>query len=185
MIDPTLSYATYLGGSKFDEFDAVAADSSGNTYAVGYTTGTLFPTKNPAQPAFSGGFSDAVVVKLNAAGNDYVYATYLGGSDTDQAFGIAVDAAGSAYVTGVTYSTNFPTMGALQTSFGGVSQDAFVTKLNGTGSFVYSTYLGGSGDDLGQAIALDTVGQAFVTGSTFSANFPKAAAFQTLNRRSE
>jgi hypothetical protein len=174
----TLSYGTYLGGSKFDTFYAVAADSSGNTYAVGYTTGTLFPTQNAAQPSYGGGASDAVVVKLNAAGTNIIYATYLGGSDSDQAYGIATDAAGNAYITGVTYSTNFPRAGALQSTFGGGLQDAFVTKLSPTGAIVYSTYLGGSGDDLGQGITVNAAGEAYVTGTTFSANFPRLAPLQ-------
>jgi Beta-propeller repeat len=178
VIDPVLSYATYLGGSKYDAFYAVAADSSGNTYAVGYTTGTLFPTQSAAQPGYGGGASDAVIVKLNAAGTNFVYATYLGGNDSDQAYGVAVDATGNAYVTGVTYSNNFPRLGALQSTFGGGLQDGFVAKLNPTGALVYSTYLGGSGDDLGQAIAVNAAGEAYVTGTTFSANFPKAAALQ-------
>lgn len=177
VIDPVLSYATYLGGSRYDHFNAVAADASGNTYAVGYTTGTLFPTAAAAQPGYGGGFSDAVIVKLNAAGNSFIYATYLGGSDADQAYGVAVDASGNAYVTGVTFSANFPKLGALQPTLGG-GQDAFVAKLNGGGALVYSTFLGGTGDDLGQAIAVNAAGEAYVAGSTFSANFPKLGAFQ-------
>ena len=175
----TLSYGTYLGGSKFDTFYAVASDSAGNTYAVGYTTGTLFPTQNAAQPSYGGGASDAVVVKLNAAGTAIVYATYLGGSDSDQAYAIATDAAGNAYVTGVTYSNNFPRAGAQQATFGGGLQDAFVTKLSPTGAIVYSTYLGGSADDLGQGIAVNAGGEAYVTGTTFSANFPRFLPLQS------
>lgn len=176
----TLTYGTYLGGSKFDTFYAVAADSSGNTYAVGYTTGTLFPTLNAAQPAYGGGASDAVIVKLNAAGNAIIYATYLGGSDSDQAYGVATDAFGNAYVTGVTYSNNFPKVGALQPTFGGGLQDAFVTKLSPTGVIVYSTLLGGTGDELGQGIAVNAAGEAYVTGSTSSVNFPRILPFQNV-----
>ncbi len=178
VIDPVLTYSTYLGGSKFDEFAAVAADSSGNTIAVGYTTGNLFPTKSAAQPAYGGGNSDVVVVKLNAAGTDFVYSTYLGGTDTDRGYGVAVDAIGNAYVTGITYSTNFPTQGAVQPAFGGGSQDAFITKLNAIGGLVYSTYLGGSGDDSGQGIAVNTANEAYVVGTTFSNNFPRLGAYQ-------
>lgn len=176
----TLTYGTYLGGSKFDTFYAASADSSGNTYAVGYTTGTLFPTQNAAQPSYGGGASDAVIVKLNAAGNAIIYATYLGGSDSDQAYGVATDAFGNAYVTGVTYSSNFPRVGALQSTFGGGLQDVFVTKLSPTGAIVYSTFLGGSGDDLGQGIAVNAAGEAYVTGTTFSANFPRLSPLQNV-----
>lgn len=178
VIDPVLTYATYLGGSKFDEFAAIASDNAGNTIAIGYTTGNLFPTQSPAQPAYGGGNSDAVVVKLNAAGTDFVYATYLGGSDTDRGYGVAVDPVGNAYITGITYSNNFPTQGALQPGFGGGSSDGFVTKLNGSGGLVYSTYLGGSGDDWAQAIAVNATGEVYVAGTTFSGNFPRLSAFQ-------
>jgi Beta-propeller repeat len=178
VIDPVLTYATYLGGSKFDEFAAVAVDSTGNTVSVGYTTGNLFPTKVPAQPAYGGGNSDVVIVKLNAAGTDFVYSTYLGGSDTDRGYGVAVDTIGSAYVTGITYSTNFPTQGAFQSSSGGGLSDGFIAKLNAAGGLVYSTYLGGSGDDWAQAIAVNAAGEAYVTGTTYSQNFPRLGAFQ-------
>jgi hypothetical protein len=179
IIDPVLSYASYLGGSRFDEFFSVAADSAGNTLAVGYTTGTLFPTKSPAQPSYGGGAADAIICKLNAAGNALVFATYLGGNDADRAYGVAVDAAGSAYVTGLTYSTNFPTTSApLQGAHGGGLQDAFVAKLSAAGSLVYSTYLGGSGDDFAQGIAVRSTGEAYVVGTTFSANFPHAGGVQ-------
>ena len=123
------------------------------------------------------------MTKLNPTGSALVYSTYLGGSDTDAAFGIAVDTVGNAYVTGDTRSTNFPTtLGAFQTAVGGF--DAFVTKLNPTGSaLVYSTYLGGSGVDDGHGIAVDAVGNAYVTGTTTSPNFPTTAgAFQTASR---
>src|SRR5207302_1266478 len=118
---------------------------------------------------------------LNATGTGLVYSTYLGGSDVDDGFGIAVDALGSAYVTGFTDSTNFPTTaGAFQTTFGG-TEDASVAQLNATGTgLVYSTYLGGSGVDDGLGIAVDALGNAYVTGFTGSTNFPTTAgAFQT------
>lgn len=179
VIDPVLSYSTYLGGSIFDEFFAVAADAAGNTYAVGYTTGTLFPTRSPAQGVYGGGASDAIICKLNATGTDFVYSTYLGGSGADQAWGLALDSSGNAYVTGVTYSANFPTSaGALQLAHGGGLQDAFVTKFSGSGVLLYSTYLGGAQDDLGYGIAVRSTGDAYVVGTTFSANFPNLGGFQ-------
>ena len=110
------------------------------------------------------------MTKLDAAGSGLVYSTYLGGSDIEVGYGIAVDAAGSAYVTGYTDSTDFPTTaGAVQTTYAGGDADAFVTKLNATGSgLVYSTYLGGSGGDIGHGIAVDGAGSAYVTGNTAS-----------------
>ena len=111
-------------------------------------------------------------------GSALVYSTYLGGSNDDQANGIAVDSSGNAYVTGYTYSTDFPTVNPLQGSLGG-GRDAFITKLNPVGSaLVYSTYLGGSNDDQANAIAVDPSGNAYVTGFTESTNFPILDPFQ-------
>ena len=121
-------------------------DSAGNAYVTGSTTSTNFPTASPLQAVFGGGMllGDAFVAKLNPAGSALVYSTYLGGSGDDFGQGIAVDSSGNAYVTGSTYSTDFPTANPLQAVFGG-GIDAFVAKLNPTGSaLVYSTYLGGS-----------------------------------------
>jgi hypothetical protein len=119
------------------------------------------------------------VTKLNAAGSALVYSTYLGGSGLDWGNGIAVDSFGNAYVTGLTDSTNFPTVNAFQAKFGGGDRDAFVTKLSFEGSaLVYSTYLGGSGSDSGSGIAVDSSGNAYVTGNTTSSDFPTANAVQ-------
>ena len=182
IIDPILSYSTYLGGSALDDAFGIAVDSSGNAYVTGFTASTNFPTTSGTfQTALAGGF-DVFVTKLNATGTALVYATYLGGSSDDEANGIAVDSSGNAYVTGFTASTNFPTTsGAFQTSFGGGPNDAFVTKLNATGTtLVYSTYLGGGGTDDAVGIAVDSSGNAYVTGLTASANFPTSSgAFQT------
>jgi len=133
---------------------------------------------NPLQP-FGGGYSDAFVSKINPTGSAFIYSTYLGGSGDDQGLGIAVDSAGSAYVTGNTSSTNFPTMNPLQAALDG-SGDVFVTKLNPTGSaLVYSTYLGGSGADGGSGIAVDSAGNTYVLGTTTSTDFPTTpGAFQ-------
>ncbi|MHB8748316.1 MAG: SBBP repeat-containing protein, partial [Aggregatilineales bacterium] len=143
-----------------------------------------FPTTSGAfQPAYGGGGNDAFVTKLNAAGSALVYSTYLGGSDLDQANGIAVDINGNAYVTGETASTDFPLSSAAQGTAGG-NTDAFVTKLNAAGSALsYSTYLGGGQFDDGTAIALDSNGNAYITGYTQSTNFPTTAgAYQTTFR---
>jgi hypothetical protein len=175
-----LVYSTYLGGSD-DEGNGIAVDGSGNAYITGRTLLSTFPTANSLQATFGGGFADAFVSKLNAAGNALVYSTFLGGSGDEAGKGIAVDGAGNAYVTGFTSSTDFPTTNPLQaTSGGGVyGEDAFVAKLNATGNaLVYSTYLGGSGDDFGDGIAVDGAGNAYVTGSTDSTDFPTANPLQ-------
>ncbi|HKP93215.1 MAG TPA: SBBP repeat-containing protein [Chthoniobacterales bacterium] len=185
IIDPTLVYSTYLGGSNSDLARAVAVDSSGNAYVTGYTTSTDFPTANAVQATLNGtaggfGDRDVFVTKLNAAGTALIYSTYLGGSGGEEARGIAADAAGNAYVAGFTSSTNFPTANALQSSIGTDGQDAFVTKLNADGSaLVYSTYLGGNGSsEFGEAIAVDSSGNVYVTGSTFSGDFPTVNPIQ-------
>jgi hypothetical protein len=125
-----------------------------------------------------GGSDDAFVAKLSATGSSLAYSTYLGGSSNDTGV-IAVDAAGSAYVTGFTQSSDFPTVGAFDTSLGG-GADAFVAKLSASGSsLAYSSYLGGSSFDGGGGIAVDAAGNAYVTGFTSSANFPTVGAFDT------
>ena len=168
-----LVYSTYLGGNAIDSGSAIAVDAAGNAYVVGTTFSADFPTKNPFQSA-KGAQQDAFVAKINAAGTAWVYATYLGGNNVDEGNAIAVDAAGSAYVTGYTGSTNFPLASPYRGSnFNSV--DAFVTKLNPAGSaLVYSTYLGGSATDYGTAIAVDSTGSAYVTGSVTSDDFPLA-----------
>src|SRR5262249_7422111 len=158
VIDPVLAYSTYLGGSGDDAGNGIAVDGAGNVYVTGSTASTDFPTQNPVQGTYGGGVcipnacTDAFVTQLNAAGTALVYSTYLGGNDNDVGIGIAVDSSGSAYVTGSTSSANFPTTaGAYQRTSGGF-EDAFVAKLSPAGStLVYSTYLGGSDDDHGQA----------------------------------
>jgi hypothetical protein len=175
-----LVYSTYLGGSGNDNGYGIAVDGSGNAYVTGDTNSTNFPTANPLQAA-NGGGDDAFVAKVNAAGSALVYSTYLGGSGWEFGQGIGVDTFGNAYVTGLTQSTNFPTANPLQAAFGG-GTDAFVAKVNAAGSaLVYSTYLGGSAGDVGDGIAMDASGNAYVTGYTFSANFPTANPLQAAN----
>src|SRR5438132_548275 len=150
-LNPTgtaLLYSTYLGGFGSNQGFAIAVDTLGNAYVTGGAVRDFPTTLGAFQPAFGGGFFDAFVTKLNPTGTALVYSTFLGGSNDDEGFGIAADAAGNAYVTGFTQSSNFPTRaGAFQATFGGV-EDTFVTKLDPTGAaLVYSTYLGGSGDD--------------------------------------
>ncbi|MGD8540217.1 MAG: SBBP repeat-containing protein [Candidatus Aminicenantes bacterium] len=167
-----LVYSTYLGGSDNDEAYGIAVDSEGAAYVTGCTRSENFPTKNPIQGSFGGGREDAFIAKLNSSGNALVYSTYLGGSDNDDAYGIAVDSEGAAYVTGNTKSTDFPTKKPIQGNNGG-SRDVFIAKVKSSGSaLVYSTYLGGSDDEYGEEIAVDSKGGAYVTGWTRSENFP-------------
>jgi photosystem II stability/assembly factor-like uncharacterized protein len=186
VIDPVLIYSTYVGGSGLDNAQAVAVDANGNAYVTGSTTSTNFPMANPVQSAI-GGFptSDVFVTKLNPTGTALIYSTYLGGSFSDSGSGIALDRLGNAYVTGQTSSLNFPTANPLQGAPAS-EVDAFVAKLNSQGSMlVYSSYLGGSFDDSASAIAVDSLGSAYVTGSTGSPDFPLANAFRSTIGRTD
>src|SRR3989454_4213011 len=180
VIDPTLAYSTYLGGTGFDEGFGISVDSLGQAYVTGVTASLAFPTTAGAFQSSSPG-GDAFVTKLNPTGAALVYSTYLGGTNLDVGLGIAVDSLGQAYVTGETFSVDFPTTaGAFQRSSAGGISDAFVTKLNAAGAaLVYSTYLGGTDFDEGFGIAVDSLGQAYVTGVSASLDFPMTAgAFQ-------
>jgi hypothetical protein len=181
IIDPVLVYSTFLGGSGWDVGRGLAVDLRGNVYVTGWTASHDFPTENPLQPTLHGGSNagtDAYVAKLDPTGSALLYATYLGGSDDDFGFGMAVDRWGNAYVTGGTNSSDFPTVKAVQPTFGGAG-DAFVAKLDPTGSaLLYATYLGGSGDDFGYGIAVDTTQSVYVTGQTLSTDFPTAHPLQ-------
>jgi len=184
IIDPVLSYSTYLGGTSDEEENAIAVDSSGNIYIAGSTKSSDFPVSSGvAQPGFGGRGSfggDTYVIKYDPKGNRIVYATYLGGSADDNAHGIAVDGSGRAYVTGDTDSKNFPLQQAFQGTFGGLTYDAFVTRLSADGSALsYSSYLGGTGNDFGAAVTVDSSGNAYIAGYTFSTNFPSTNGFQT------
>jgi uncharacterized protein (TIGR03437 family) len=182
----SLSYSTYLGGNDVDQGFGIAVDSLGSAYITGSTTSTNFPAVNPLQPGctgsttpFGASCADAFITKLNAAGSAPVYSTYFGGSATDAGRAIAVDSAGNAYIAGITNSIDLRTAGAYQNNFGGGAQDAFVLKLNPSGSaLLYSTYLGGNGDDAAYGIAVDAAGTAYVAGSTTSTNFPSLSPVQ-------
>ena len=175
-----LTYSTYLGGNGVDYCEGIVVDSFGNVYVTGRTYSSNFPTQNSYDDSLGGG-SDAFVTKLNSLGNELVYSTYIGGSDSaDHGFGIAVDGSGNAYLTGKTNSSDFPTQNPFQDSHGGGNEDAFVTKLNSLGNaLVYSTYIGGSGYDYGEGIAVDNSGNAYVTGNTGSSDFPTQNPFQS------
>ena len=173
-----LVYSTYLGGTLWDSSYGIAVDGAGSAYVTGYAQSVNFPTQNPFQAVHAGGLVDMFVAKLSPAGNALVYSTYLGGSEDDYGNDIAVDAAGSAYVTGQTQSVNFPVQNPFQAARAG-SSEGFIFKLSPAGNaLVYSTYLGGSGDDFGFSIAVDGAGSAHVTGWTDSADFPVQNPFQ-------
>ena len=203
--DNTLDYSTYLGGSSNDEVLDITADDAENIYLTGTTFSTDFPIENPFQASRGGGNftnSDAFVTKLNSDGSALEYSTYLGGTDDDRGLGIAVDLEGNAYVTGstgripeqvpiapdglpVAVFGNFPTRNPLQETFGSINAnfdtDAFVTKFNSDGTDLeYSTYLGGRETDIGEAIATDVFGNAYVVGTTSSSlDFPLENEFQS------
>jgi len=177
VIDPVLSYSTYLGGSSMDALTSIAVDGAGNAYVAGWTVSSDLPTVNPVHSQNGGGV-DAFVAKLGPGGNSLIYCTYLGGRGDDRAFGIAVDSSGDAFVTGWTSSAAFPTASPMQSSIAG-AKDAFVAKLNPAGNaLIYSTYLGGANTDSGYAIAVDSSGNAYVAGGTYSSNFPVLSAYQ-------
>jgi uncharacterized protein (TIGR03437 family) len=176
----SLVYSTYLCGSEAESGYGIAVDSQGAAYVVGQTVSTDFPVTAGALQATGGGNTeDVFITKINPAGSALVFSTYLGGSLSDVGRGIALDAQNNVYVTGYTASTDFPTRaGSYRTthSDGGASDDIFVAKLSAAGSqLLYSTYAGGSKADRGQAIAVDSTGAAYVTGSTASPDFPLAA----------
>ena len=178
-----LVYSTLFGGINFEQGNRIALDTSGSAYVTGQTTSPNFPTTAGVFDTTLNGGTAAFVTKLHPSGAALVYSTFLDGFSNDFGNGIAVDASGSAYVTGETFSFDFPTTaGAFSTTFNGFS-DAFVTKLNATGSaIVYSTFIGGSNNDWGRGIAVDTSGSAYVVGETFSPNFPTTVgAFDTTH----
>ncbi len=185
-----VQFATYLGGSG-DETAFFERDSSGNIYAFGYTSSQNFPTLQPLQAAFGGGQFDKFIVKYNASGTR-LYATYLGGSGEEWGLTqLLFDASANPILSGTTSSPNFPTTaGAFQRVYGGGGTDLndgdmFVTKLNAAGSaMIFSTYLGGSGDDGGNIQILDASGNMILAGGTTSPNFPTRNPVQAALRGS-
>jgi hypothetical protein len=178
-LDPSgnVLYSTYLGGNGSDAGNGIAVDASGRAYVVGQTTSSNFPVLSAFQ-SVNNGQSDAFVSLLSASGNQLVYSTYIGGSGNDQGQAVAIDSNDNVYITGSTNSANFPIANALQPSSGG-GGDAFVAKINSNGqTLVYSTYLGGNGADTGSGIFVDASGNAYITGTTASSNFPAVNAFQ-------
>jgi len=146
-------------------------DDSSNAYITGWTSSNTYPVANPYDQFYNGG-NDAFVTKLSAFGNTLIYSTYFGGSGFDYGYGIRIDWAGNAYVAGYTGSTNLPTRRAFDSAYNGAG-DAFVTRFSPLGnSLVYSTYLGGGWEDRAYGVAIDPLISEYITGYTYSGNFP-------------
>jgi beta-propeller repeat-containing protein len=170
VIDPSVSYATYIGGTAEDDGNAIAVDANGNAWVTGQTKSTDFPPKTPLYTTNKGGFD--VFVSKFSSGGALLFSTYIGGSSDDSGNAIVIDPSGDAFVAGGTKSSNFPIKGAYQSTLKGAI-NAFVLEVNSSGStLVYSTYLGGTGTDVASGIALDKNGNAYVAGSTTSTDFP-------------
>ncbi|HEX6507541.1 MAG TPA: SBBP repeat-containing protein [Chloroflexota bacterium] len=177
----TLVYSTYVGGSASDTGGSIGVDASGNASVLGFTLSSDFPTANADEPTYKGGANgNNFVLELNSAGNGLVFSTYLGGSGGEAGGDLAVDTSGNIYVTGATFSTDFPTKNPLQSSLKGVG-NAEVTKFDPNGVKVYGTYLGGNNFDWGRALAVDSSGNVYVTGSTDSPDFPGPHPLATGN----
>lgn len=165
-------YSTFLGGSGDEDSITIAVDSTGAAYITGDTESMNFPVFNALQGAYGGGLKDAFAAKLSPAGNSLVFSTYLGGIGDDKGKGLALDSTGAIYLTGWTSSLNFPLKTPVQAALAGL-KDAFVTKVNSAGTaIIYSTYLGGTNVDSGRAITVNSAGEAYVTGHSWSSNFP-------------
>jgi hypothetical protein len=177
VIDPVVTFASYLGGARRDGANRVAVDTSGNAYITGSTTSGDFPVTSGAISSES--FDDVFVTKVAGDGSALIYSVYLGGAGVDSGEAIAVDGAGRACLTGLTLSADFPIVDGVQSTFGGPAGDAFVARLSPAGdALLYSTYLGGGGIDIGRGIAIDLSGSMYVTGATRSTDFPVVNAFQ-------
>lgn len=175
----SLLYSTFVGGDQVEGGKDIAIDGAGNVYVTGQTSSSDFPTVGFSQPLL--GIIDAIVFKLSPSGNSLIYSKYLGGSDRDYGYSIAIDTSGSAYLTGNTVSSDFPLQNPFQAMLASTG-DAFVAKLSvDGGSLIYSTYLGGGNSDVGRSIAVDASGSACVVGDTWSPDFPTANAFQPAN----
>lgn len=174
LIDPSIAWSSLVGGTGSDYGYRVAVDGSGSVFLTGQAGSATFPTTGGFD-ATRGGYFDAFVTKVSGSGT-LLWSTYLGGSSSDRGSGIAVDAAGNVFAAGDTDSTDFPSTSGFDTTPGGAS-DAFLTKLSGAGTLLWSSYVGGAADDLVSQIAVDAAGNAFVAGLTSSANFPTSGGF--------
>ncbi|MFA7153489.1 MAG: SBBP repeat-containing protein, partial [Methanoregulaceae archaeon] len=174
----TLVFSTYLGGTGDDEGNAITLDTDNDIYITGSTDSILFPVISRYQRTYLAGQQDAYILKIDSNGTQLLYSNYIGGTTKDVGYGVAVDGNNNPYITGETYSWNFPTKDAYNAVFSGYS-DVFVTKVGSSGeSLVYSTYIGGKSQDAGRSIAVDEQGSAYITGLTRSLNYPTMAAFQ-------
>jgi plastocyanin len=172
--DGGMVYSTYLGGNGHDVGEGIVVDGAGNVYLTGSTGSSDFPTTTGAYQTTPRGGFDLFITKLNPAGSGLVYSTYLGGSGADQASGLALDSQGNVYVSGTTGSPDYPTLSAFQAQMHDII-DVFVTKINSAGTaLVYSTYLGGDEffDEEGMGVAVNSLGEAYVTGFTDARDFP-------------
>ena len=167
--DSTLAFSTYFGGSSYDYNYAVAVDDSHNIYVTGKTSSANFPTRNAYNSNY-GGSEDAYVLKFDSTGL-LTFSTFFGGTASEQSNDIAIDHFGNIYITGTTYSSDFPIKNAYNNTYGG-SADVFIAKFDPTGNLLFSSYLGGSNYDLGDSLALDDFGNCYITGNTQSTNFP-------------
>ncbi len=181
VIDPVVVYSTFLGGQNAETGRDIAVDASGAVFVTGETFSADFPTLDSYQE-YQASYMNAFVTKVSSAGNSLVYSTYLGGSGSDAGYALTVGSDGAVYLTGFTTSTDFPTPDAYQGTYGGAPFDGFVAKLSSGGnSLEYCSYLGGSGWDDGDGIAVDDFGSAYVTGFTSSVDFPVYDAYQETN----
>lgn len=185
-IDPTvnlnnLAFSTFLGGGLDDSGWAISVDGAGYAYVTGYTPSIGFPTTTGTYDTTQNGALDVFVAKLNVTGSDLVYSTFIGGNSDEAGLGIAIENAGNAYLTGFTSSANYPTTVGAFSTFQNGGTDAFVTKLNATGSsLLFSTFIGSNSNDQSRSLVVDSAGIAYLTGFTASTFFPTTAgAFDT------
>ncbi len=179
----TIIYSTYLGGSDIDGTRGICLDSAGRAYLAGYTASSDFPTQNSYQAGHGGGAFDSIALCLSSSGSSLIYSTFLGGSGYERGYGIALDSADRACLTGRTESPDYPTLNPYQASLAGTDPDVFLSSLSSSGSaLVYSSYLGGSGEDYGRSISLDSAGGAWLAGYTWSTDFPTENPYQPGNK---
>ena len=174
-----IQYSTFLGGALADESWGVTVDGEGAAYLTGSTHSQDFPTRVPYQPSYAA-TRDVFIAKIGSEGDSLLFSTYLGGTLEDGGFSVVLDPAGAPCVIGYTVSADFPTRQAFQGLKGGGSYDAFVSKLCSCGSdLIFSSYLGGGGDDIGHGIAVDSLGRFYLAGATTSADFPTVQPYQS------
>lgn len=174
-----LIWSSYLGGNSNDSAYDVAVNGIGQTFVVGYTISSDFPSAGGFDATIEGPH-DAFVTKVSADGSSIIWSSFLGGNGGEEAHGVAVDGSGNVFLAGSTFSSNFPSMGAFDSTLNGIG-DAFATKVDSSGtSLAWSTYLGGSADDLATALAIDVLGNVYLTGETYSTDFPTPMGFDTM-----